>query len=158
MPRGARPSPQSNRTDRATPTVLPEAPGQEYGQVAAQAVAQQAIPAGGGQPAAPAAPSPAGGAPGAAPSMEAALAAHAQANPVPPPLDRPTERPNEPVTSGLPVGPGPGPESLGGLGALQRSNTLESSTLANLLQGLAQQPQASSAIQYLASRAQQGVL
>lgn len=28
-------------------------------------------------------------------------------------LDRPTERPGEPVTAGLPSGPGPGPEALG---------------------------------------------
>lgn len=26
---------------------------------------------------------------------------------------RPTERPDEPVTAGLPTGPGPGPEALG---------------------------------------------
>lgn len=31
----------------------------------------------------------------------------------PPPLDRPTDRPMEPITSGLPTGPGPGPEALG---------------------------------------------
>lgn len=30
------------------------------------------------------------------------------------PFDRPTERPGEPVTAGLPMGPGPGPEALGG--------------------------------------------
>lgn len=29
------------------------------------------------------------------------------------PLDAPTERPNEPLTAGLPVGPGPGPEVIG---------------------------------------------
>lgn len=29
------------------------------------------------------------------------------------PFDRPTERPQEPVTTGLPTGPGPGPEVLG---------------------------------------------
>jgi hypothetical protein len=30
-----------------------------------------------------------------------------------PSLTAPTERPGEPVTAGLPVGPGPGPEALG---------------------------------------------
>lgn len=30
----------------------------------------------------------------------------------PPPLDRPTDRPMEPITSGLPTGPGPGPEAI----------------------------------------------
>lgn len=38
----------------------------------------------------------------------------ASAPPVPPgPLTRPTDRPLEPITSGLPMGPGPGPEALG---------------------------------------------
>jgi hypothetical protein len=32
------------------------------------------------------------------------------------PLDAPTERPAEPVTAGLPSGPGPGPEALGAAG------------------------------------------
>jgi hypothetical protein len=35
--------------------------------------------------------------------------------PAPPPggvLNQPTARPNEPVTAGLPIGPGPGPEAL----------------------------------------------
>jgi hypothetical protein len=31
-------------------------------------------------------------------------------------LDRPTERPGEPLTAGLPSGPGPGPEALAGVG------------------------------------------
>lgn len=29
------------------------------------------------------------------------------------PLDAPDDRPDEPVTSGLPLGPGPGPEAIG---------------------------------------------
>lgn len=29
------------------------------------------------------------------------------------PLDAPTQRPGEPLTAGLPHGPGPGPEALG---------------------------------------------
>lgn len=33
--------------------------------------------------------------------------------PVPTPIDAPTERPDEPMTAGLPFGPGPGPEALG---------------------------------------------
>jgi hypothetical protein len=32
------------------------------------------------------------------------------------PLDAPTQRPDEPLTAGLPVGAGPGPEVLGALG------------------------------------------
>jgi len=30
------------------------------------------------------------------------------------PLYAPTQRPNEPITAGIPLGPGPGPEALGG--------------------------------------------
>lgn len=33
------------------------------------------------------------------------------------PLSAPTQRPNEPVTAGLPIGPGPGPEALAPMGA-----------------------------------------
>ena len=32
------------------------------------------------------------------------------------PLAAPTERPNEPITAGLPMGPGPGPEALAPIG------------------------------------------
>lgn len=73
-----------NRTDLNAQPVR-TASGQEYGERTRQEQAQQAVPL-----------------PAAAP--------------VPPaqPLLRPTERPNEPVTSGLPLGPGPGPEVLGG--------------------------------------------
>lgn len=58
-------------------------PGQQYGQATAQAQAQQQVPM---------ATTPPG-------SMGA--------------FSRPTERPGEPVTAGLPSGPGPGPEVLG---------------------------------------------
>lgn len=52
------------------------------------------------------------------PAAPPATAGPAVASPVPttpgslPPFDRPTERPDEPVTAGLAVGPGPGPEVL----------------------------------------------
>lgn len=36
-------------------------------------------------------------------------------------LTRPTERPNEPVTAGIPAGPGPGPEALGNVPVSQVS-------------------------------------
>jgi hypothetical protein len=44
-------------------------------------------------------------------------AAQAVGPPLPPvvPLNAPSERPEEPVTSGLPMGAGPGPEVLGGV-------------------------------------------
>jgi hypothetical protein len=49
---------------------------------------------------------------------QAVMPLPATGRPPPPPgsipsLTAPTERPNEPVTAGLPVGPGPGPEALG---------------------------------------------
>ena len=142
MPRAARtPSPTANRTDLLTPV-----PGQEYGQAAAQEQAQQAVPAGGGP---------------SQPDHNAMFAALASA---PQPgshgaLDRATERPNEPVTHGLPVGPGGGPEALTGIGAMAREGTLDQAgTLSNLLTNMAASPNATSAIRYLAGRAAQGVL
>lgn len=85
-----------NRTDLAlSPRTAPVAkiPGQGYGAQAAQTRAQQAVPAG-LPPAPPFAPPP------TAPNIMARLAA-------------PTERPDEPFHTGLPTGPGPGPEILG---------------------------------------------
>jgi len=74
------------------------------------------------------------------------------------PLTRPTERPNEPVTHGLPVGPGAGPEALQGVGAAARENAVEQGTLSHLLTSLASVPNATSAIKDLAARATQGVM
>lgn len=72
-------------------------------------------------------------------------------------LDRPTERPNEPVTHGLPVGPGAGPEALTGVGAVAREGVMGQATLSQFLSTLASQPNAPSAVQDLASRARGGV-
>lgn len=72
------------------------------------------------------------------------------------PISRPTERPGEPVTAGLPMGPGIGPEGLTGIGAAARQNTIEQGTLTHLLTSLAAQPNATSAIRDLAARAQNG--
>ena len=74
------------------------------------------------------------------------------------PLDRPTERPNEPVTHGLPVGPGAGPEALTGVGAAARQGVVEQGTLAHLLGSLASQPNATTAIRDLAARASAGAM
>lgn len=63
----------------------------------------------------PAAAAPAGAAapmPSRAQRYEQALAAAAQLKGQAGILGEPTARPNEPVTAGLPVGPGPGPEVL----------------------------------------------
>lgn len=73
------------------------------------------------------------------------------------PFTRPTERPNEPLTHGLPGGPGAGPEALTGVGAAARENTVEQSTLKNLLTNLSAQPNATSAVKSLAALAGAGV-
>lgn len=91
-------TPYANRSDlRQAPTA---ATGQPYGQAGQQIAAQRAVPL----PSAPPPPSPAAAAP----------AGGEAAPPPPPPPDpyRPTERPNEHVMTGLPVGPGAGPEAL----------------------------------------------
>lgn len=87
----------TNRADlRTQKTVV--APGQAYGEAAAQQRALQAVPLAAG----PAVPPPSPPGPAANPAEP----------PPPPDLYRPTERPDEPVTHGLPVGAGAGPEAL----------------------------------------------
>lgn len=113
--------PSGNRTDLAAkaPTGLP------YGEAGALQAAQQAVPMGaqpspaapGGPPGMPPGVSGPPGVPGgsnAPPGGLADILAAAQAMPPPsgPGLSAPTMRPNEPVTAGLPSGPGPGPEVL----------------------------------------------
>ena len=87
-----------NRRDLQTqkPTA---ATGQTYGAAGAQLAAQRAVPLAGTAAGVPPAPPGAPGISTAAP-------------PPPPDLYRPTERPGEPVTHGLPTGPGAGPEAL----------------------------------------------
>lgn len=87
-------TPYTNRSDlRQAPTA---ATGQPYGQAGAQLAAQRAVPL-------PATPPPPSGGP-----VAGAAGAAAQ----PPDLYRPTELPDQPVTHGLPGGPGGGPEVL----------------------------------------------
>lgn len=90
-------NPYANRSDLRTqkPTA---APGQAYGQAADQLAAQKAVPL----PAAPPVFANATGGGGGPMQPPAPL----------PDLYRPTERPGEPVTHGLPTGPGAGPEAL----------------------------------------------
>lgn len=85
------------RTD-LTAQKITVAGGQEYGKRKEQEDAQRALPMAGAPapPPAPAAPPAAmGPPPGAAGDFT-----------------RPTERPGEPLTTGIPMGPGPGPEAL----------------------------------------------
>lgn len=78
-----------NRTDLQSPKV---ASGQPYGERARQEAAQSAIPLPGPPPVRAAPPSPAPGSFG--------------------PLTRGTERPDEPLTAGLSIGAGAGPEAV----------------------------------------------
>jgi hypothetical protein len=92
---GAEGTAYSNRTDLNVPKMT--VPGQEYGMAGQQMAAQSAVPMGSApmpQIAAPAPQAQAGPMPGSLPHLES------------------TQRPNEPVTAGLPFGPGPGPEVL----------------------------------------------
>lgn len=113
MPRGGRRTgtpgaSYTNRTDLAVPAAA--ASGQQYGQRAQQMAAQRAMPV----------------APPPAPNLAPPAAPRATPPGAPPepmtmpgqvvPLDAPSMRPNEPITAGLPVGPGAGPEALGPLG------------------------------------------
>lgn len=94
----------TNRTDLNTNKALPTTtvPNQPYGVAQQQQAAQAAIPMAGGPPIAAATSAP-------------------SSQPAPPPsimpgdltsLGAPSARPGEPVTAGMPTGPGPGPEAL----------------------------------------------
>src|SRR5215831_3219302 len=108
MARGGRGKPQpgkpyGNRTDYQQPVQVVS--GQQYGQRQALANAQRTIPLPNNvatPPPAPPQPPPPAAAPAPMPAPPGSAGA----------FDRPTERPQEPVTTGLPLGPGPGPEVL----------------------------------------------
>lgn len=94
----------ANRSDLQTQKITVP-PSNQYGQGEQLRRAQQAVPMAG----APATPT-GGGPPQPGPMGQGA--------PLPPPdLYRPSERPGEPVTHGLPVGAGAGPEALQVTGA-----------------------------------------
>lgn len=90
-----------NRTDMHQP--IKAAPGGEYGSVTALKDAQKVVPLPNANAVAPpSSPSPIQSAPGGG------GVAPGDIN-----FGGPTQRPDEPVTNGLPVGPGQGPEALG---------------------------------------------
>lgn len=160
MPRSRRPSPQSNRIDTLSPEAPTAAPNQAYGEAGQQLAAQRTVPLAGAPTmqgaGVPPPQQPQNGAPAGGPGD---LLAMAQAHNGPGnslALDRPTERPNEPVTHGLPGGPGAGPEALTGVGAAARDGSLQQGTLSNLLTSLASQPTATAAVRQLAMTAQAG--
>jgi hypothetical protein len=131
-----------NRADLNSPkvpTIVPK--GAQYGQRQALETSQRVLPPAAGNPGqpapvgAPATPVGAPGAPGAA------------AGPVNlPAFNRPSERPGEPVTHGLPIGAGGGPEVMG----------MPPNNLGQLLDQLSRQPFASPAIQQLAALVKSG--
>lgn len=147
-----------NRSDLTTPSPVTTVPGQEYGQAAQQRMAQGVVPMG---PQPVAQPSP-GAAPPASTdpnAMAAAIAAHTAAGRGinPGGIARPTERPNEPVTHGLPAGPGGGPEVLSGIGGAARDGAVDSQgTLGNLLSSMTNTPGVTTSIVDLAQRLQSG--
>lgn len=110
-------------------------PGQTYGDQAQQQRALQVVPLPNQAPPGPQAPPP-----GAVP------------------FDHPTQRPNEPVTAGLPSGPGPGPEMLGNINPPDPQIAKLSQYLP-VLEVMASQPNASDTLQqwvrYLRSQPRQ---
>jgi hypothetical protein len=133
----------SNRSDlnAATRTV----PGQEYGRQAAQRQAMQSLPMA-AAPMAPQAPAPAAG---QVPPSQIPMPQQSAAPQEPLLFDHPTERPDEPITHGLPVGPGAGPEVLGFMQA-GAPRPVESE-----IQQMAMSPQASPELQRMARIIQQ---
>lgn len=108
--RGRQSQSYSNRKDLNQP--VRTAPGQVYGAAGQQAQAQQAIPLPAqSPPPGPSGPPAAGGAPAPSPSG-AALGGGVSPGDLGA-LHAPSQRPNEPLTAGLPTGPGPGPEAVG---------------------------------------------
>lgn len=148
----------ANRTDLQSnaPVPIQTAPGQQYGERAQQQAAQRTIPI--APP--PAAPSPSapggaspppGGGPPAPPGGGVPTPTPSGPQPLPGelPFLGPTARPTEPVTHGLKLGAGAGPEALTGVGALA-NNTAPSDSTVSLLASLAASPTAGSALRDLA--------
>lgn len=165
MPRAAK-RPYPNRSDLVNEGALAmkAGPSQQYGERAQEQRAQNAIPmaptpiAVGPAPHQQTAPQAPQGQPQQPVDLMGLAAAHAQNVPDMGALDRPTERPGEPVTHGLPNGPGGGPQVLTGVGAAAREQVIQQGTISNLLQHLAVQPNATSAVKALANTALGGVL
>lgn len=111
-----------SKTQSGAPAQAPVAPpGQTYGEGERQLESQRRMPLPSGSPPIPGATGGAGGAgpagPAPAPQMPMAqkMARALQAMEAMNPggnLYQPTQRPSEPITAGMPMGAGPGPEAL----------------------------------------------
>ena len=148
MPRAKQPSVANNRTDLLTPSGpkrVMTSPGQEQGKQTAQEQSQAILPIGTPQVAGAAPPPPAAG-PAPAPAPQGPL-------PGALPWLHPSNRPNEPITHGMPQGPGAGPEVLQGVGAAAYASQTDGGTVRNVLGNLAAQPGASSAVKALLAHA-----
>lgn len=143
MPRGGRRggtqgAKYPNRSDLRTGPLPMSAPqGLPYGDRQKLIAAQRAVPMG---------PAPTPGVATPAPTQAPAPVPGAN------PLIAPTNRPSEPITAGLPMGPGPGPEAITGVGQAG----MNASNVANLLTSMAQIPGAGSELGNLAQYAQSG--
>lgn len=83
----------SRRTDGG-PQAIRDLPNAKYGENTAFRAAQQAAPMSGGM-------APAGGAPMMGPDLSGIV-----------PMGAPSQRPSEPITAGMPFGPGPGSSTM----------------------------------------------
>lgn len=146
-----------NRTDLqgSQPVAIQTSPGQTYGLRTSQEAGQKMVPVAPPPNAAKTAAVPAQTAPQPQPQQPAQPQSptpqSAPQGPQPGTLDwtGPTNRPNEPITHGLPVGRGAGPDVLTGVGAI--SNRMASQdTATKLLATLALQPTAGSQIRNIA--------
>lgn len=130
----------SNRTDLNAHVPVNTAPNQAYGNAAEQRAAQNAIPM-----------APTQVTPQAAQPIQSVLPLqNAQRQPSPGPGELPfleaTARPNEPVTEGLPFGPGAGPEVL-------NRNTQPARPITSAIDELTSSPNASPQVSSLAESA-----
>jgi hypothetical protein len=132
MPRKAK----AQRTDLTETKVT--VPGQDYGKQVAQARAMQSVPMANQMQQAQAMAKMAASAPTTPQAMPQAPSAPLAL------LSDPTQRPMEPLTHGLPVGPGAGPEAIG---------PTPQSPISAILGALADGPYATPALENLASYA-----
>jgi hypothetical protein len=126
MPRGGRRTgtpgaSYSNRSDLNRPVAPAAAPGQQYGKRAEQMAAQRAMPI--APPPTDAVPT--ASPPGATPATQGLSAPSGPLAGQVVPLDAPSMRPGEPITAGLSVGAGAGPEVLGPLAGMSNDVAAE---------------------------------